>query len=158
MNLYTLTYNANLPTKQQINVPTNTDYKVGVKIVRNGTEQILSPSDITLGTLSADADTTNGYVTFTETAGDEASCTQKSLTVDKQYIGFGPDEAPSLGIKLTSALSKMNITTSNEVCAPCFGKTLIGRNVALEYSLDGQTWKSVDPAVDFWFYICDGGV
>lgn len=36
MKLYTLTYDCNTPTKQQVNIPTNTDYKLGVKVKRNG--------------------------------------------------------------------------------------------------------------------------
>ncbi len=36
MKLYTLTYDCNNPVVQQINVPTNTDYKVGVKVIRDG--------------------------------------------------------------------------------------------------------------------------
>lgn len=95
MNFYTLTYDANLPTKQQINVPTNTDYKIGVKVVRNGDLVALKPSDVTLGTLSADAELEDGYVTFTKAAGDEASYTQKKLVVahvpkeNKLAVAFG---------------------------------------------------------------------
>ena len=36
MKLYTLEYDCNSPVVQQINVPTNTDYKVGVKFVKDG--------------------------------------------------------------------------------------------------------------------------
>lgn len=82
MNFYTLTYDANLPTTQQINVPTNTDYKVGVKVRRNGELLDLDPEDVTLGALSADAEKTNGYVTFTKEAGDEASMEMFNLSVD----------------------------------------------------------------------------
>lgn len=85
MKFYTLTYDANLPTTQQVNVPTNTDYKLGVKVRRNGEIQNLSPESVTLGTLSADSDKTNGYVTFTLSAGDNASYTQDTLSVDKGY-------------------------------------------------------------------------
>lgn len=81
MNFYTLTYDANLPTAQQINVPTNTDYKLGVKVRSNGELLDLGPADVTLGALSADAEKTNGYVTFTEAAGDGASYTQKKLAI-----------------------------------------------------------------------------
>lgn len=84
MKFYTLTFNANLPTKNQLNIPTNTDYKIGVKVVRNGELLDLDPADVTLGSLSADADKTNGYVTFTAAAGDDASYTQKSLVVDSE--------------------------------------------------------------------------
>lgn len=82
MNFYTLTYDANLPTKQQVNIPTNTDYKIGVKVVRNGELLDLNPEDVTLGALSADATKTNGYVTFTRSAGDEASMEMYNLSVD----------------------------------------------------------------------------
>lgn len=50
MKLYTLTYDCNTPTKQQINVPTNTDYKLGIKVRRNGEIQKLSPESVKLGT------------------------------------------------------------------------------------------------------------
>lgn len=82
MNFYTLTYDANLPTKQQLNIPTNTDYKIGVKVRSNGEQIDLDPEDVTLGTLSADAEKTNGYVTFTRSAGDEASMEMFNLSVD----------------------------------------------------------------------------
>lgn len=82
MNFYTLTYDANLPTKQQVNIPTNTDYKIGVKVVRNGELVALKSSDVTLGTLSADANLEDGYVTFTKASGDEASMEMFNLSVD----------------------------------------------------------------------------
>ena len=70
MKFNTITYDANLPTVQQVNIPTNTDYKVGMKVKRNGEVQSLSPSDFTItdtdgNTLSVDSDKTNSYVTFT---------------------------------------------------------------------------------------------
>lgn len=82
MTLYTLEYSANTPTTQQVNIPTNTDYKIGVKVVKNGEQLDLDPADVTLGALSADAEKTNDYVTFTEEAGDDASYTQKKLAID----------------------------------------------------------------------------
>ena len=85
MKLYTLTYDANLPTKQQINVPTNTDYKLGIKVRRNGEVQSLGPNSVMLGTLSADAQKTNGYVTFTLSADDNASYTSEQLNIQKGY-------------------------------------------------------------------------
>ena len=65
MKFNTLTFDANLPTTQQVNVPTNTDYKVGMKVKRNGEVQQLGPDEFTItdadgNTLSADADKTNG--------------------------------------------------------------------------------------------------
>lgn len=81
MKFYTLDFDCNAPVTQQVNVPTNTDYKIGVKVRSNGEQIDLDPADVTLGTLSADAEKTNGYVTFTKAAGDEASYTQKKLAV-----------------------------------------------------------------------------
>ncbi len=82
MKLYTLTYDCNRPTKQQINVPTNTDYKLGVKIYKNDEEQILEPTEVALGNLSADPEKTNGYVTFTQATGDEAKMEVSKISVD----------------------------------------------------------------------------
>lgn len=88
MKLYTLNFNANAPTTQQINVPTNTNYKVGVKVVQNGETLDLDPADFTLGALSADEELTNGYVTFTKAAGDEASYVQETISVKHEPITF----------------------------------------------------------------------
>ena len=82
MKIYTLTYDCNAPAKQQINVPTNTDYKVGVKVVRNGKNKPLYPEAVTLGTLSADADTVNGFVMFTKRSGSEQSRAEETLSVN----------------------------------------------------------------------------
>lgn len=81
MKFYTLDFDCNAPKAQQINVPTNTDYKVGVKVKRNGSYQNLKPAEVTLGTLSADEDDVNGYTTFTMSAGDNASYTQETLDI-----------------------------------------------------------------------------
>lgn len=81
MKFYTLTYDANQPTVQQVNIPTNTDYKLGIKVKRNGAYQNLKPAEVTLGTLSADEADINGYTTFTFSAGDEARYTQEVLDI-----------------------------------------------------------------------------
>lgn len=36
MRLYTLDYNCNLPVTQQVNIATNTDAKIGIKVQKNG--------------------------------------------------------------------------------------------------------------------------
>ena len=50
MKFNTITLDANLPTTQQVNVPTNTDYKVGMKVKRNGEVQSIKPSEFTIYT------------------------------------------------------------------------------------------------------------
>lgn len=82
MKLYTITYDCNTPTVQRLNIPTNTDYKVGVKIVKDGEVLDIDPEDMTLGATSADADKLNGYVTFTKSTGAEANYWQGVLTID----------------------------------------------------------------------------
>ena len=52
-----------------------------MKVKRNGEILDLDPEDVTLGTLSADAELEDGYVTFTKAASDEASYTQKKLAI-----------------------------------------------------------------------------
>ena len=82
MNFYTSIYDLNNPTTTQVNVPTNTDYKIGLKFRRNGELQNLNPNEVMLGTLSADAEKTNGYLTFTKASNDNASFGQLDVVVD----------------------------------------------------------------------------
>lgn len=90
MKFNTITYDANLPTVQQVNVPTNSDYKVGMKVKRNGSVQSIKPSEFTItdtdgNTLSVDSEKTNGYVTITKASGDDASFKQYGVHIDKGY-------------------------------------------------------------------------
>ena len=85
MKFYNLTFDCNNPTKQQINIPTNTDYMVGVKVTRNGEQSNLATNEVTLDNLSADTEKTNGYVTFTESAGDNPCAVEKNLNINKGY-------------------------------------------------------------------------
>lgn len=99
MNFYTLTYDDSLPTLQQLNVPTNTDYKVGIKVFSHRNEGKpnaltstyypnppkviaedlnLLPPQVSLvaddgTTISADSEIVNGYVTFTLKTDDNPS-------------------------------------------------------------------------------------
>lgn len=86
MKFTTITYDANLPTVQQVNVPTNSDYKIGMKVKRNGEVQLLDPDEITIytgeTTIPTDSEKTNDYVTFTQASGDDASFRQLSVVVD----------------------------------------------------------------------------
>lgn len=155
MNFYTLEYDCNTPVTQQINVPTNTDYMVGIKVKKNGQDINLQPSQLTVGDYTMDAEKTNGYVTYKASTGDSASFTQLDVQVDKNYAGFGPDEASNFGVKLTSQLTKFNLTTAANVLAPCVGKPILSENVKMEYSLDGENWKDIDGVLmqgfmDFW--------
>ena len=90
MKFNTITYDANLPTVQQVNVPTNSDYKVGMKVKRNGSVQSIKPSEFTITsedgtTLSADPEKTNGYVTITKASGDEATFKQFGVHIAHGY-------------------------------------------------------------------------
>lgn len=90
MNFTTIEYDCNTPVTQQINAPTNSDYKVGMKVRRNGEVQRIKPSEFTLtaqdGTvLSADSEKTNGYVTITKSSGDNASFKQYGVHINHGY-------------------------------------------------------------------------
>lgn len=118
MKFNTLTFDANLPTVQQVNVPTNSDYKVGMKVKRNGTVQSIKPSEFTItdpdgNTLSADSEKTNGYVTITKASGDDASFKQYGVHIDHGYdfndyvkqTGFMTDTLPKNFPNTTTAES-----------------------------------------------------
>lgn len=84
MKFYTLTYDANLPTKQQVNIPTNTDFMVGIKVTKNGEVLDIAPAEMTLGGTAADATKTNGYVTFTSASGDTAKYESKVVAIEME--------------------------------------------------------------------------
>lgn len=113
MNFYTLTYDADLPAVQQVNVPTNTDYKVGIKVKRNGEIQSLSPDNVTLGGLSADADKTNGYVTFTLSSDDSASYTNQKIDIENGYAVNAEEyniSSNNTGANLTATLLSVDLS------------------------------------------------
>lgn len=84
MRLYTLEFNCNTPTTQQVNVPTNTDFKVGIKVTKNGEVLDIAPAEMTLGGTAADATKTNGYVTFTSASGDTAKYESKTVAIEME--------------------------------------------------------------------------
>ena len=49
MKVTTLQYNANQPMPQQIAVPTNSEYAIGLKIIRDGEPVELSASELSVG-------------------------------------------------------------------------------------------------------------
>lgn len=90
MHIYTLKYDYNLPTTQQVNVPTNSTFLIGIKAVRNGVELDIDPSKITLigpdGTLTADSAKTNGYVTFKMAVQDQPKSVMYGIDIEGDTI------------------------------------------------------------------------
>ena len=84
MKIYVLEFNCNKPTTQQVNVPTNTDYMVGIKVTKNGEVLDIDPTEMTLGGTAADATKTNGYVTFTSASGDNAKYESKTIALEME--------------------------------------------------------------------------
>lgn len=84
MRLYTLEFNCNTPTTQQVNIPTNTDFMVGIKVTKNGEVLDIDPEEMTLGGTAADATKTNGYVTFTSASGDTAKYESKTVAIEME--------------------------------------------------------------------------
>lgn len=155
MNFYTLEYDCNTPTTQQINIPTNTDYKVGMKVKKDGETQTVPPKTVKLvygdTTLSADAEKTNGYVTFTRSSDDNASC--KEYTVDVDTTDYTTIHG---GTKRTSPnllMDYFNLSSYPELS----GQNIYGKNIRVLYSdaEDGDykdiNYTKMDPAffVDF---------
>lgn len=140
MKFYNLTFDCNTPTKQQINIPTNTDYKVGIKVVRNGKQSILSTEEVNLGTLSADADKTNGYVTFTESAGDTPSMTEKDVIINK---GYDYDDTTK-----TTGYSTTNTGVNFDLSCTAEALGVAGQELSLDSDIMWGTAKSTASAVD----------
>ena len=88
MNLYTIKYDYNKPTTQQLTIPTNTEYKVGVKATMDGEPIEIEPSRAALKqvgastSIMADPSTYNGYVTFGLVTADAEEFKSYVLDVD----------------------------------------------------------------------------
>ena len=122
MNFYTLTYDADLPAVQLVNVPTNTDYKVGMKVKRNGEVQQLGPDEFTIytGEMAKEPDDTLGP---TEISSLAKSITLSSLTWSQSI---------SIGTATSAELSAYQ------------GRKLKAENLVCEYSTDnGATWHTI---------------
>lgn len=140
MRFYNLTFDCNTPTKQQVNIPTNTDYKVGIKVVRNGKQSILSTEEVNLGTLSADADKTNGYVTFTESAGDTPSMTEKDVIINK---GYDYDDTTK-----TTGYSTTNTGVNFDLSCTAESLGVAGQELSLDSDVQWGSTKSSSSPVD----------
>lgn len=156
MNFYTLEYDANLPKTQQINVPTNTGYKVGIKVKKDGEAVDISPSNVAVGDFEIDAEKTNGYVTFTTSAGDAASFRQYDVKVDMLMDAIDSSDLSSLSVMITKRADKVNPSVPASLLSSMAGKTLYCRNVFIQYSMDNETWYDIDYAkaydlnLSFW--------
>lgn len=140
MKFYTLTYDCNRPTKQQINVPTNSDFKVGVKIFRNDEEQMIEPTEVTLGNLSADPEKLNDYVTFTQATGDEAKMEISQLSIDHTPLA---SDVASLIKRATTINVGLYISASTEL----IGKTISPRDILYKF-VEGNSEASVQAELD----------
>ena len=131
MNFTTIEFDCNTPTVQQINIPTNTDYKIGMKVRRNGEVQSINPSAFTLsaqdGTvLSVDSEKTNDYVTITKASADAASFKQYDVRIDTtDYVDISAQNSN------TGRSTQCQILSAD--LEPYYDRTLFGVNVKLEY-------------------------
>lgn len=114
MKLYTLDYDCNMPVTQQVNVATNTDAKIGIKVQKNGEYLELDGSTLSVvtpnTTISADSELTNGYVTFPISTPDSASLVPDTVVVNKTSIVTNCDKNSKMP---PATLSVNKIFTSN---------------------------------------------
>lgn len=82
MRINTLVFDANLPTVQQVNIPTNTDAKIGIKVKKNGEYLNLDNTTLSVEGLVADTNKVNGYVAFPIQTADAPYFVQKTVTVN----------------------------------------------------------------------------
>ena len=115
MKLYTLDYDCNMPVTQQVNVATNTDAKIGIKVQKNGeyleldcstlsvkvgNEIVYDPITIdgTRAELTASTTTTNTTLS-TDVAGSDYygyNVAAKSIRVQISYDGTTWEDAKPL--------------------------------------------------------------
>ena len=138
MNFYTLDYDCNTPVTQQINVPTNTDYKVGIKVKKDGQDINLQPSQLTVGDYTMDDTKTNGYVTYKASTGDDAEYKQLDVKVET--------EAPTKFEDTRTA----SAATANVICrvmeaqlSAYGGQKLYAKDIHLFQSNDNVNWREV---------------
>lgn len=140
MKFYNLTFDCNLPTKQQINIPTNTDYKVGIKVTKNGKEVSPLPENVTLGGLSADTEKTNGYITFTKSAGDDPSYIVEKLSID-EGMEHGAFELSATGLNTTGTTIRWNVAQGSAISADVPAE-LVGQTLANSADLSCLWYQS----------------
>ena len=176
MKLYTLTYDDARPTKQQVNIPTNSDYKIGIKVIgskdagkfvgKTGTAEggivdvtilaeafNLYPQQVTLvgndgSTISADQELTNGYVTFTLKAGDEANFTKYKVQVKNDTFD-GIQYSPVMEGTNTSPRAK-TITCNLSCDAPT---TIYPSDKFQRVDKDGKMYPSYGNSVPYYFTV-----
>ena len=73
---YTINYDLNRPTNQIVSAPLNSDFGVGVKMWRNGSEL---DSDITVGGI-ASSGTRGGYQLFDLSTGNKETITDYQVS------------------------------------------------------------------------------
>lgn len=87
MKIYTIDYDFNRPMMKSITVPTNTEYKIGIAAIRNGTRLGLTKGQVTIelgnGDILQPSGTYNGYITFNYSQGRIPS--DQVATVKIQY-------------------------------------------------------------------------
>ena len=143
MNLYTLEFDCNTPVTQQINVPTNSDYKVGIKVKKDGQDIDLQPSQLSVGDYTMDDVKTNGYVTYSASTGDNAEYKQLDVKVDTGApVEVGPDTQANLQKTASRGTSRLSFSAS---IGEYSGKKLYAKNIFLEASTDnGETWTPIE--------------
>lgn len=102
-------------------MPTNTDYKVGIKVKKNGQDINLQPSQLTVGDYTMDAEKTNGYVTYKASTGDSASFTQLDVKLDKAE---GAEVYEYNGIGNPSSVALTNVTVLSVDLSPFAGREI----------------------------------
>ncbi len=82
MKIYKLSFNANQPATQQINVPTGNEYALGIKVQRDGKEVNCGLDEISVDCLSATTQTAN-YNIFKLSADNVPGLRELDVKVDK---------------------------------------------------------------------------
>ena len=152
MKFNTITFDANLPTTQQVNVPTNSDYKVGMKVKRNGSVQSIKPSEFTVYTGEVNVIPPTDY----NGASKDVTSASESLVLVYQTDATAEMNSKTVKAKdIRFEASYDDGTTWQEVFPTDFAGTVsvIDRSAGTNNYV-----ASMDPRVPKWYLLSGGQV
>lgn len=112
MKYYTINYDANYPMLNQINVPLNSVYGIGVRVKKNGAYIPLAKDEVLIGEQRGNS-TIGDYVTVNMASGNSNGIIRKDVIIEKQPTILG--ELSDQRTQLNS--SDEELTYSPEVVA-----------------------------------------
>lgn len=108
MKYYTINYDANYPMLNQINVPLNSEYGIGIRVKRNGQFIPLSEQEVLVGDQMGSS-TIGDYVVVNMASGNSNGIIRKDVVIEKQ---------PSVVGELSAQRTQLNDSDTDLTYSP----------------------------------------